>query len=140
MQPSDNQACRRFNARPTAVAGAIAITTFIGWLTVGMGARSGAEAASPRDTPANRAAGGNAPHGAEGHTREATALRQAFQGPVDVFFDQAQMDAAKPGIAGGKFVDLVDVTGKELLRFDAGKEYWLVDPDTVLAYRITKPR
>lgn len=90
---------------------------------------------------ADKRAPAELPHGAEGHNREAAALRKVMDGPVDIFFDPAQMAADKPGIAGARFVDLVDVTGKELLRFDRqGKEQWLVDPDAVAAFRISKAK
>jgi len=61
-----------------------------------------------------------------------------MNGPVDIFFDVAQVEAEEPMLAGVRFVDLVDVTGKELMRFDrGGKEQWLIDPDTILTFRIT---
>ncbi len=91
--------------------------------------------------PAARPAPEKKHDAAEGHGKEVTALKQALEGPVDVYFDALQMESNKPGIAAARFVDLVDVTGKELLRFDKGaKEYWLVDPDTILAYRVAKSK
>ena len=79
------------------------------------------------------------PHSADEHAREVTALRQAFgTAQIDLFFELSEVDTQKPGLAGAKFVDAVDVTGKELLRFERGGDSWLIDPDTVFAYRVHK--
>lgn len=116
---------------PVALIAAAAIGL---WLAATAAVSKSATAAEKR--PPNDPA-----HSTEGHAREATALKKVMTGPVDIYFEPAQLSAAKPGIAGAKFVDLVDVTGKELLRFDRdGKEQWLVDPDAVLAFRISKER
>ena len=48
------------------------------------------------------------------------------------------LESLNPGLADVKFVDAVDVTGKELLRFERSGESWLIDPDTVFAYRMKK--
>ena len=78
-------------------------------------------------------------HSAEEHARGVTALRQAFgESRIDVYFQMGELDSLKPELADVKFVDAVDVTGKELLRFDRGGESWLIDPDTVFAYRMRK--
>lgn len=79
-------------------------------------------------------------HEAAEHAADAAALKQAFGGAaVDLFFEAAELDGAKPGLSGLKFLDHVDVTGKELLRFEKGSgETWLIDPDTVFAYRARK--
>ena len=78
-------------------------------------------------------------HSAEEHARGVTALRQAFgDSAIDVYFQMGELDSLKPELADVKFVDAVDVTGKELLRFDRGGESWLIDPDTVFAYRMRK--
>ena len=75
--------------------------------------------------------------GAEDHARNEAALREAMSGPVDVYFDVTEIETAEPSLAGVRFTDLVDVTGKELLRFQKGtKEQWLIDPDMVLTFRI----
>lgn len=77
-------------------------------------------------------------HDATEHAKEAGTLKSAFDGPVDLYFDPAQLSAAKPGISGAKFVDIVDVTGKALLRFEKDGERWLIDPDAIIAFRISK--
>lgn len=79
-------------------------------------------------------------HDAAEHTKESAALRAAFEGGVDLYFDAAQLAAGKPGVSGAKFVDIVDVTGKALLRFERENERWLIDPDAVIAYKVTKPK
>lgn len=64
---------------------------------------------------------------------------KAFGGSqIDVYFEMGDLESLKPGLADVKFMDAVDVTGKELLRFERGGESWLIDPDTVFAYRMKK--
>ena len=79
-------------------------------------------------------------HDAEEHAAENVALKLVFAGAsVDLFFDPAEMESGKPGLSGVKFLDHVDVIGKELLRFEkSGGESWLIDPDTVFAFRARK--
>lgn len=78
-------------------------------------------------------------HSAEEHARGVTALRQAFgESRIDVYFEMGDLKTLEPGLADVKFVDAVDVTGKELLRFDRDGDHWLIDPDTVFAYRMRK--
>jgi hypothetical protein len=78
---------------------------------------------------------------AEDRSHEATHLKQAFGGmQVDLFFVMGELESQKPGLSGVKFVDAVDVTGKELLRFERGGETWLIDPDTVFAYHLHKAK
>lgn len=80
-------------------------------------------------------------HTAEEHARGVTALRQAFgDSQIDVYFEIGDVATLKPSLAAVKFVDAVDVTGKELLRFDRGGEQWLIDPDTVFLYRLSKAK
>lgn len=79
-------------------------------------------------------------HDAAQHAKEANALKTVFDGPVDLYFEPAQLSAGKPGISGAKFVDLVDVTGKALLRFEKAGEHWLVDPDAIVAFRVAKAK
>jgi len=80
-------------------------------------------------------------HTSEEHVRETTNLKQAFGGvQIDVFFEMGELETQKPGLAGLKFVDAVDVTGKELLRFERSGDSWLIDPDTVFAYHLHKPK
>ncbi len=76
-------------------------------------------------------------HLAADHEKRTAELRKAMPGPVDIYFDITQVEAEKPMIANAKFVDLVDVTGKDLIRFaDSKGHQWLIDPDTVLAFRM----
>lgn len=76
---------------------------------------------------------------ADDRSHEATHLKQAFGGmQVDLFFMMGELESQKPGLTGVKFVDAVDVTGKELLRFERNGETWLIDPDTVFAYHLHK--
>ena len=79
-------------------------------------------------------------HDAAQEAAENAALKVVFAGAtVDLFFDPSEMESGKPGLAGVKFLDHVDVIGKELLRFEkSGGENWLIDPDTVFAYRARK--
>lgn len=78
---------------------------------------------------------------AEAHSREVTSLKQAFgSSSVDVFFEMGELEAMKPGLAGVKLVDAVDVTGKELLRFERSGDSWLIDPDIVFAYHLHKAK
>ena len=79
-------------------------------------------------------------HDAAEHAADSAALKQAFGGAsVDLFFEPGEVDGGKPGLSGLKFLDHVDVTGKELLRFEkAAGETYLIDPDTVFVYRARK--
>lgn len=79
-------------------------------------------------------------HDGADHAAATAALKQAFFGTtVDLYFEPGELDSAKPGLSGLKFLDHVDVTGKELLRFEKGTgDTWLIDPDTVFAYRSRK--
>lgn len=79
-------------------------------------------------------------HSAEEHARGVTALKLAFgNSQIDVYFEMGEIETLKPGLADVKFVDAVDVTGKELLRFEqASGDSWLIDPDTVFTYRMRK--
>jgi hypothetical protein len=81
-------------------------------------------------------------HDASEHAAETAALKLVFAGStVDLYFDPAEMESGKPGLTGVKFLDHVDVTGKELLRFEkSGGETWLIDPDTVFAFRARKTK
>ena len=71
------------------------------------------------------------------HEKRSEALRKAMTGPVDIYIDITQIEGDKPMIRNAKYVDLVDVTGKDLLRFtDVKGQDWLIDPDTVLTFCI----
>lgn len=77
----------------------------------------------------------------EDHGRDSAHLKQVFSGmQVDLFFVMGELESQKPGLAGVKFIDAVDVTGKELLRFERAGESWLIDPDTVFAYHLHKAK
>lgn len=65
-------------------------------------------------------------------------LRKALAGNIDLYFDSTQVQAGKPVLVGVRFVDIVDVVGKYLLRFENDKEQWLVAPDSVVAFRTHK--
>jgi hypothetical protein len=78
---------------------------------------------------------------AEDRSRDVTNLKQAFgSSQIDLYFEMGELESQKPGLTGVKFVDVVDVTGKELLRFERSGDSWLIDPDTVFAYRLHKSK
>ena len=105
---------------------------------IGLLSMSNAVAQKPKTT-ADKEPHEKAVHSAEEHARGVTALRQAFGGSqIDVYFEMGDLESLNPGLADVKFVDAVDVTGKELLRFERSGESWLIDPDTVFAYRMKK--
>ena len=105
---------------------------------IGLLSMSNAVAQKPKTT-ADKEPHDKAVHSAEEHARGVTALRQAFGGTqIDVYFEMGELESLKPGLADVKFVDAVDVTGKELLRFEREGDSWLIDPDTVFAYRMKK--
>lgn len=73
------------------------------------------------------------------HARRTAELKKTMHGPVDVFFDVTEVTASEPSLKGVRFSGLVDVTGKELLLFSkTADEEWLIDPDMVLTFRITR--
>lgn len=73
------------------------------------------------------------------HARRTAELKKTMHGPVDIFFDVTEVTASEPSLKGVRFSELVDVTGKELLLFSkTSGEEWLIDPDMVLTFRITK--
>ena len=77
----------------------------------------------------------------EGHSDALyeASLRKAMDGPVDVFVDFVEIQEQKPMLNGVRFDGLVDVTGKHLLGFsDAKNQRWLIDPDAVLAFRVSR--
>jgi hypothetical protein len=77
----------------------------------------------------------------EGHSdaQFEAALRKAMDGPVDVFVDMVEVQEQKPLLPGVRFDGLVDVTGKHLLGFsDGANKRWLIDPDAVLAFRVSR--
>ena len=80
-------------------------------------------------------------HTDEDRARDATNLKQAFAGlQIDLYFEMGELESSKPALSNVKFVDVVDVTGKELLRFEHSSESWLIDPDTVFAYKLHKSK
>ncbi len=135
MSLNSLRACSRKSLCTTVGAAAVAVGAFA-WLTSGsLDAPRVAEAQTKKTT---KDAG--PPHDAAEHAADTAALKAAFGGSsVDLFFESGEVESAKPGLSGLKFVDHVDVTGKELLRFEkAAGESWLIDPDTVFAYRARK--
>ena len=79
-------------------------------------------------------------HSPAEHAEKTTALKKAFDGSVDIYFDPKQVDGGAAANAGVRFLDIVDVTGKDLLRFEKANERWLVDPDLVLAFKVVKAK
>ena len=80
-------------------------------------------------------------HTNEDHARDVTNLKQAFgTQQIDLYFEMGELESQKPGLSGVKFIDVVDVTGKELVRFERSGDSWLIDPDTVFAYRLHKSK
>lgn len=129
------QACSRKSLLSMLGIGAVVVGAFA-WLTSG-------SLEAPRVVEAQsktKASAGAGNHDAAEHAADTAALKAAFGGSsVDLFFEPGEVETVKPGLAGLKFVDHVDVTGKELLRFEkATGESWLIDPDTVFAYRARK--
>ena len=118
----------------TSVLSVVLVVGAIVWLT------SGSPNASHVAFAQQSKSKSDTKHDAEEHAAENAALKQVFAGlTVDLFFDPSEMESGKPGLAGVKFLDHVDVTGKELLRFEkSGGESWLIDPDTVFAFRARK--
>ena len=80
-------------------------------------------------------------HSSEERAQNVTNLKQAFGGfQIDLFFEMGELESQKAGLTGVKFVDVIDVTGKELLRFERSGDSWLIDPDTVFAYKLHKAK
>ncbi len=108
-------------------AAVVAVTTLIS-----AGGNQAAQAA-PRDETTTNAD--------DGHERYEAILKKTMTGPVDIYFDVTEMEDESPRLADMTFSGLVDVTGKHLLSFaDAKGNSWLVDPDTVLTYRIRRAK
>ena len=115
------------------------------WLTaialggIGLFSLSNADAQKPKAAD-EKHVGEKHVHSAEDHARGVTALKLAFgNSQIDVYFEMGEIETLKPGLADVTFVDAVDVTGKELLRFEqANGDSWLIDPDTVFTYRMRK--
>ena len=134
MSLTNLPACSKKSVSTGLVAIAV---TIVGWTWLTNGSP---EAPSVAVAQQSKSKGAAEKHDAAEHAADAAALKQAFGGAaVDLFFEPAELDGAKPGLSGLKFLDHVDVTGKELLRFEKGAgETWLIDPDTVFAFRARK--
>ena len=118
---------------------AVIVLSGIGLFSVGNVDAQKPKATTEKDAHDKKDSHDKAIHSAEEHARGVTALRQAFGGSqIDVYFEMGDLESLNPGLADVKFVDAVDVTGKELLRFERSGESWLIDPDTVFAYRMKK--
>lgn len=77
----------------------------------------------------------------EERAQNVSSLKKAFGGmQIDLFFEMGELETRKPGISGVKFVDVVNVTGKELLQFENAGDSWLIDPDTVFVYKLHKAK
>lgn len=128
---------RSLSASKSVATGIAALALALGgwsWLIHGFSGATGVAAAQSSKSKTE------GKHNAAEHAADAAGLKQTFAGTtVDVYFDPGELDTAKPGLSGLKFLDHVDVTGKELLRFDKGAgDTWLIDPDTVFAFRARK--
>lgn len=135
MSLNSLRVCSRKSLFTTFGAAVIAVGAFA-WLT--SGSLEMPRVAEAQTKKAKESAG--AAHDAAEHASETAALKAAFGGTsVDLFFEAGEVETAKPGLSGLKFLDHVEVTGKELLRFEkAAGETWLIDPDTVFAFRARK--
>ncbi|MCX7410469.1 MAG: hypothetical protein NTZ32_20530 [Planctomycetales bacterium] len=125
--------CSRKSAFTSLLATVIAVGAVV-WLTNGSPEAPQVVAAQSSKPKAD------AKHNEAEHAADTAALKQVFAGStVDLYFESGELDTVKPGLSGLKFVDHVDVTGKELLRFEKGTgDTWLIDPDTVFAFRARK--
>jgi hypothetical protein len=66
-------------------------------------------------------------------------LQGAFSRPCDLYLDPSELQARKPAITGAKFVDVMDVSGRRMLKFTTGTgDTWLIDPDRIVAARSAK--
>lgn len=133
MSLTNLPACSPKSVSTGLVAIAVAVVGW-SWLTNGSPeAPSVAVAQSKSKSAAEK-------HDAAEHAADAAALKAAFSGAaIDLFFEPGEVESAKPGLSSLKFLDHVDVTGKELLRFEKSSgETWLIDPDTVFAFRARK--
>ncbi len=133
MSLTNLPACSQKSVSTGLVAIAIAVVGWV-WLT------NGSPEAPSVAVAQSKSKADPKQHEAAEHAADAAALKQAFGGAsVDLFFEPGQLDSGKPGLSGLKFLDHVDVTGKELLRFEkAAGETWLIDPDTVFAFHARK--
>ncbi len=121
----------------SSVIATVVVAGAVVWLTNGA---PEAPSVAVAQVSKSKAAAEKEKHDSAEHAADTAALKQAFGGAsVDLFFEAGEVESAKPGLSGLKFVDHVDVTGKELLRFEkAAGETWLIDPDTVFAFRARK--
>jgi len=133
MSLKDLSTCSRKSVFTSVFATVIAIGAVV-WLANGYPEVPQVVAAQPSKPKAD------AKLDAAEHAADTAALKQVFSGTtVDLYFEPGELDSAKPGLSGLKFLDHVDVTGKELLRFEKGTgDTWLIDPDTVFAFRARK--
>jgi hypothetical protein len=133
MSLNSLRACSRKSLFTTLGACVVAVGAFA-WLT--SGSLEAPRVAAAQTTKSKTT--GN--HDAAEHAADTAALKAVFGGAtVDLFFELSEVENAKPGLSGLKFMEHVDVTGKELLRFEkAAGESWLIDPDAVFAYRMCK--
>ena len=107
------------------VVAVVAVTTLIS-----VGGKLAAQATTREEKTSN---------GDHDHERYEAALKKTMTGHVNIYFDVTEMEDESPRLADMTFSGLVDVTGKHLLSFaDAKGNSWLVDPDTVLTYRIRR--
>lgn len=78
--------------------------------------------------------------GGEDHSKAEASLKKTFDGTVDLFHTAEELAAGKAGHTGVMFAGIADITGKEMLVFSKGKERWVIDPDLVFTYRVTKSK
>ena len=126
----------QFSSKSVFTGLAAIVIAIVGWTCLTSG-HSEATAVAVAQSSKSKV---EAKHNAAEHAADTAALKQSLAGAaVDLYFEPSELESAKPGLSGLKFLDHVDVTGKELLRFEKGTgDTWLIDPDTVFAFRAHK--
>lgn len=82
------------------------------------------------------------PHavGADDPDLETRTLMSAFDGDVDIYFQEDTVKGRQPTLEGMKLARAETILGKRFLRVRApGGGYWLINPERVAAFRV-KPR
>ena len=63
-------------------------------------------------------------------------LTVAFPSPVDVYLADNPVAGGKPDLAGVRIAKTIKVSGRTYWRVETAKDYWLVDPEAVVAVRV----